>query len=201
MLRSYMRHEPRDPGPGQKHALLKAGASERHIYEEDERKRGLGYPERDQLVASLRGPSEILVASLHNFAASIADLGEFVIDVLERGHTIIEGKTGRRSDDPAQLAAMIFDAMNFRSRKGLTTSAARKLGKLGAKASPATKKKKGLMPIREAQEIWRKPLLTIDEKLAEINSDKRYESYTLSMAYRRLGKTFAPAGRRAKTEE
>ncbi len=46
---------------------------------------------------------------------------------------------------------------------------------------------KNMMPVEEATKIWLAPG-TVDERLAEINADNRYEPYTRITAYRKLGR-------------
>jgi hypothetical protein len=144
----------------------------------------------------------IAVHHFHLLAHGAAELQRRIKLIHAKGAVIIEADTGRRSDDAGALADMVFEAHAVYTGRLLDPKTASKLGKKGAAASPRTKKLNGHehMPKQMALPIWRDVTMHPhkEDALAVINADTNYRSYSMSYAYRRLGKRWAAAGRPTK---
>lgn len=198
MLRAYIRPEPRFSLPKQAETIRDLGEKVTTYTEEFGRANGR-LPERDLWIASLRIGTVAVVSDFHRIATSAVGLKEARAAIKAQGAVVLEARTGRRSDDPDALGDMIQEALRFYSQRGLTTEEARRLGRMGAASSPATKAKKGRMPIAEALPIWRDNAIpSIEAALEKINADKRYKTpYTQATAYRYLRAREVRAGRPA----
>ena len=204
MLRAYIRPEPRYSDAKQRPSILAAGVPESVIYVEALRKRHDGFPIRDAFMAALRASDKdvVVVSDLHRLASTGEDLREVIKVVKAKKATILEARTGRRSDDPVVFSDMIFDAVEFYRGRGLTHAEAVKLGKLGATFSPVAREPEGRMPKKLALPIWNDEALTTDQALVKINSDQAFDrKYSQRAAYRILGKRDVTAGRPAKDKQ
>ncbi len=170
------------------------------FYVEENRSRGAPYPKRNDWVKSLRGVEVCGVSDFHRLASTSLDLRAILSDLLASNRVVIEAASGRRTDNAKDLSDMILETTTFFANKGLTTQEASTLGKLGALVSPATKRKRGRMPMADAMVIWRDAALTTRQAVAKINeeSDKAgyKDLYNHSWAYRNLKPRGVPAGRR-----
>ena len=195
MFRGYIRPEPRFPAKAQREALRQFGVQDGAIYEEAERGRGDTYPELADLTGSLRQGDSVVVTEFHRLASNLDDLRENATAILSRGFEVLE-TTGRRSGVHVDLVHMVLDAVLLYGRKLLSHAQAVELGKLGAAASPMTKRKRGRMPIAEAKVLWvSRPDWTSEQALALINSDRRYRvPYSMKYAYAKLGPRRVKAG-------
>jgi hypothetical protein len=146
------------------------------IYTEDRRDAHQSLRERGDAIAALRRGDELCVSHLHRLGTGQGDLSAAIRAVIEQGATVIEANTGRRSDNAAQLVGMIADANTFYART-MTPETAQRIGRLGAAASPMTKRRRDRMPIKDALKIVNdhKRYPTLVEALAVINKDKRYK--------------------------
>jgi len=114
------------------------------------------YPQRKNLARALRSKSDVIVVTHFHRLADPGDDIKFALAELCARYciTIIEATTGRHVDcTAADGISMAIDAMQFKSKRGLDSDAARRVGKLGADASPVTKPKKGHMPLKRIAEI------------------------------------------------
>lgn len=201
MLRAYIRPEQRFSRAKQVETLAALGKKIAATYEELQRRRGDDFEQRDAWVASLRPGVLAVVSDFHRLATTADGLRDVRAAIHKTGAVIMEAQSGRRSDNPEDLADMTHEAMNFYRQRGLTSSEASKLGKLGADMSPTTKPKTGRMPSLEALPMWRNAEYNVPEALAAINADGRYaDKYTISHAYRALGPRGVMAGRRRLPE-
>jgi len=201
MLRGYVRPEPRFSAAKQRPVLLQAGVGERVIYQEDVRRRGDGFPERDQAISDLRTNSKdiLVVSDYHRLATSAEDLKAVRAALRAKGAIVLEARTGRRSDNPEDYADMVDEARDFWAQRGMTKAHAAEIGKKGAVKSPVTKPKTGRMPLSEAQPIWRNPDYDVPQALALINGNPAYQTkYNAAYAYRNLGPRNVGAGRKMK---
>lgn len=200
MLRGYIRPDARVTEAKQRASLKGAAVADVHVYVEAKRKISDPVPVRDAFIRALRKSDTAVVSHFHRIAFKGVDLRAVLKDVKARGATILEADTGRRSGDAGELTEMIFEAMEFYRTKGLTHDQAVKLGREGAKNSPAAKSRdEERMPNEMAKEFWNDRRLSGPEALAAINADERFpEKYTQSTAYRTLGKRVVPPGRRPK---
>lgn len=152
-------------------------APAKKIVAERARVRDDSYPEFRFLVdRMLQRGDELEVSHWHRLASTTDAMFEHARQVLSKGVVIVEMSTGRRSDSPVQLLEMVEEAVHFYAGRSLSKDEASRLGKLGALASPATKRRRGYMPNRQAEAILndhaRYP--TLKMALAAINADKRY---------------------------
>lgn len=179
MKRGYVRHTSRDPGDKQKAELKALGI--RTIYVENDAKDVLSIA-----VKALRKGDEFWVTSLDRIAADKTKLNACMQQIDDRKSVIVEARSGLRSDVPAQLRQMLFDALK---RKGHSSKKAREYG---AKA----KRKKGKMklPLKEAQKIWRDPQYTTKEAAALIG----VSTATLRRDEKNFGRRNIPTGRRKR---
>lgn len=152
------------------------------IYTEPRR----GLDERINVITSLRHNDELCVSHLHRLGTGQRDLSEVIKAVISQGATIIEVSTGRHSNDPASLVTMIQDANSYYAHS-LTSERAQEIGKLGAAASPMTKRRRGRMPIKNALIILNdhKRYPTLVDAITAINKDKRYgRPWNVPLVYR-----------------
>lgn len=168
----------------QEQSLLAWGAAQIH----DEAASGL--IKRDWLVTTKVRPAakdEIGVARLFVLAEDGNDLRAAISQAHRRKAVIVETDTGRRSDCRDELLAMFQDASLAYAGKWLSPERAAELGKLGADASPVTKKSDRHMPPSQAQKFFNnhKDYPTLAVALAAINRDRRFRGkWSRSRIYR-----------------
>lgn len=201
MLIGYSRPDKRFTAAAQKALLLKAGVVASKIWEEVERGGFDEYAEMSHLVApdrGLRAGDVLVVAWFHRLAANRRDLQMHIRGITKKKASILEASSGRSSTDPADFSEMVFEASNFYAGRSLTTKTATEMGQTGAKASPMSKKKKGMMPKADAIKIWRNPAYSkAEDALEAMNADPAYKGeWAKSRAYRELGTRDVPPGPR-----
>jgi len=156
MLIAYIRPDGRHSADVQRKALEAFRLDGAHVEKFYEDKRGAAaYPQRAALIKTLRPKDIVVVTHFHRLADPGEDL-KAAIRELWKKHCValIETSTGRRVDcTGADGIAMAVDAMLFKSKRGLDSDAARRVGAEGAKVSRATKPKTGHMPLKRISEI------------------------------------------------
>lgn len=196
MLRAYIRPDARFSAARQRTAIEALGKKIAATYVEIDRRRDDNFPERDAWISSLRPGNIAVVSDFHRLATTADTLKEVRSAIHQAKAVIVEASTGRRSDDPESLADMTHEAVDLYRRRGLTKAEAKRLGRLGAAASPTAKAKRGRMPKGDAAVIWRDAQYTSKEAIAVINANTDYkDKYNLCWAYRNLGPRGVPAGR------
>ena len=156
MLIGYIRPDGRHSADVQRKALeaFRLDGARVEKFHEDKRD-DLAYPKRESLVKDLRAKDIVVVTHFHRLAEPGEDLKSAIAQIWRRHCVaIIETSTGRRVDcTGADGIAMAVDAMLFKSKRGLDSDAARRVGAEGAKVSPATKPKAGHMPLKRIAAI------------------------------------------------
>jgi len=144
----------------------------------------------------------VAVAEFHQLATNRDELTQRVQAIHKLGAVIIEVSSRRSTEDRADLAAMMVEALDYYRMGGMSKAERTRVGKLGAAASPVTKPKDGRMPASMAIKFLYDLSLSIKEALGLIAKDRRYRvPWTMSFAYKqhRDGKIQLPkraAGRR-----
>lgn len=114
----------------------------------------------------------VVVANFHQLATNTEDLVERVNAVHARGSYIVEpgleGKPHRSTEDRVALVDMLIEAQDF-YRKGISKRDRSRAGKIGAKASPATKPKEGRLPVSEAAPILKDESYGRRQAIEEVN--------------------------------
>lgn len=153
MKLGYLRHEPRWPAADQEAMLRLLGVTK--FWTEDEKKRAGEYPARTALARAIRSKSdEIYVSDFHRLGNGVEALAVAVRELRAKHKAvIIEARTGRRSDCTADLADMMAEAQKHQSQRGLSPEMAREMGRKGGDKSPATKPRKGHIPLAEINRI------------------------------------------------
>ncbi len=198
MLRGYIRPDARISVQRQREALVAIGCT--MFYVEHERRRGDSFPERDDWISHLRKPDEACVAVFNRLAIGKNDLAATLKAIFAKGIPIIEAETGRRSDNQESLVDMIAEATGYYARH-LDSEEAVRRGKLGAAASPVTKRRKGRMPEREALKFLndRAKYRKLKDAVAAINKDKRYPTpWSVPLVYRLKKLGLRVRGRQSK---
>lgn len=189
----------------QRAALQKAGIPARDgapIYSDNV---GSFPTQRKALLRSLRpGAGDIVVvAILCCLAKDRNDLRAVMQMIADQGATVLEAQTGRRSNSP-DCTAMTLDAVQYwsgRNRFYTDSDEAREAGAIGGKRT-AERIRKSRMPLDMARAIWggkENIHLSNEAVLHLINKDRRWSvKWSMTTAYRLLGKREAFPGRRAK---
>lgn len=122
------------------------------------------------------------------------------LDQLKKKNAYIyEGRTGRRSDRPADYTSMLHDAIDYWGKGRLPHHLAVSYGREGGEEFARMRRKNDKrMPKGEAIKYWRDPKYsTATEAIDAINSHRGYsEEWTRSSAYRSLGERQLPSGPR-----
>lgn len=140
------------------------------------------------------GPHQVVVAEFHLLATNREDLANRLRTIFDRGSSVVEAATNRRTSNLGELVDMVLEAADY-YRGGMSKAERARIAKLGADASPVTKPKVGRMPATEAIKFLYDVNLTIREAIAHINRDRRYRlKWNLSYAYQqnRKGKIKLP---------
>lgn len=139
---------------------------------------------------SARKREVVGVQSLARLGSSREQIAAAVDKIFEKGGIIHETSTGRRSDNPRDMAAMAFEAADeiAADRRVLTPAQAKRYGKKGGR--PVIEK----MPDDEARPIWQN---TKTYRRPE-DALKHMPGWSQAVAYRELGARGAPAGRPIK---
>lgn len=142
------------------------------------------YTDRDALLKALRKGDELEVSDFHRLASGMKDWRDVWTALGEKNVVVVEARTGFRSDKQTQFSDMLHRATLFWARKDSDTMS--EIGKKGAENSPRAKRRKGRMPLREAERILNDPAYeTRAAGLAAINSDPRYSiPWSRAFAYR-----------------
>lgn len=185
-LRTYFRPEPRCSRLAQDSVAEASGA------------KIIPYVDLDEWFASMRKGDIVAVPFFHRLAANAEDLKAVRERLKAAGVVVLELATGRRTSTPDEYADMVQEALDFTARRGMTTAEAKRLGKLGADMSPATKSRTDRMPLELAEEILNNHAVypTLDAALYAINhatdaNGKRFKRpYNREFIYRmaRIGK-------------
>jgi hypothetical protein len=185
-MRIGYRREDKRIGMAKQLVSLNAAQCEK-IYDED---KGDGFAKRDWIIdrkVRLGTKDEIAVARLFLLDTRTKGLREAIERAHARNAVIIETDTGRRSDRTSDLLAMFEDASLAYAGRWLSPERAAEIGKDGAAASPASKKRSGFMPPGEARKILNDHIRypTLAQALAVINRDKRFkEPWSRARVYR-----------------
>jgi hypothetical protein len=157
MLLGYIRPDGRHPADAQRAILAAFRLDGKKIEKQWEDKRDdATYPERARLANNIRKRDDIVVVThFHRLAEPGDDLKAAIAQLCKRHCiTILETSTMRRVDcNGADGIAMTIDAMQFKSKRGLDSDAARRVGKTGTENSPVTKPKTGHMPLKRISAI------------------------------------------------
>jgi hypothetical protein len=197
-LYGYGLESKRFPAAPQRAALLAFGVEKRRIIIED---RQVDVEFESMVATGLRKGHDDIVAVqyFHLLAPGAAELQRRIRAIHAIGAVIVETAKGRRSDNRAALADMIFEAHETYTGRLLTPKIASRMGKRGAKNSPRTQAIDTRMPTDEARAIWRaKHHHNWQEALAAINADTNYHGYSKSAAYTYLGPRDVKPGRKPK---
>ena len=161
--------------------------------------------QRKALIRSLRpGAGDIVVvAMLCCLAKDRNDLRAVMQEIVDHGATVLEAHTGRRSNSP-DCTAMTLDAVQYwsgRNRFYTDIDEAREAGAIGGKIT-AERVRKSRMPLDMARAIWagKENIHRSNETVLHlINKDSRWNvKWSMTTAYRLLGKREAFPGRRSK---
>jgi DNA invertase Pin-like site-specific DNA recombinase len=174
IIRWYIRPDTRRSKSQQEAVVRSVGAKRDILYVEDHD--GGVYAQRAAWAKDVRGKELAGVTHIDRLATTRDDFSEALEQITRAGKIIYEGSTGRRSDRPGDLAAMIVDAFNFYAGRP-SREHMKAMAKKGAAASPVTKPKSGRMPIADAERILNdhKNYAGRDAQIAAINADRRYK--------------------------
>lgn len=127
MLRGYVLHSRRSAASAQEKALREAGVEAIYI----EGKMG----DLSACIRSLRDGDGLAVHKLSDLANDRATLRKTIKAVHDKGAHVFEVGTKRRSDNPGELAEMIFEATDklAQVRKGHSSKKAREFGSRGGR--------------------------------------------------------------------
>jgi hypothetical protein len=127
MLRGYVLHSRRSAASAQEKALREAGVEVIYI----EGKLG----DLASCIRSLREGDDLAVNQMSDLANDRATLRKVVKAVHDKGARVLEVGSKRRSDNPADLAEMIFEATDrlAQVRKGHSSKKAREYGARGGR--------------------------------------------------------------------
>ncbi|MEW5705098.1 MAG: recombinase family protein [Pseudomonadota bacterium] len=141
----------------------------------------------DDLLRSLRSGDAVMVTTLGRLASRFDDLGTILGEIHKRKAVLIETGTGRRSDVASDVVSMMVDARSelLGEARAFNTRTAKKAARnRWAKHGPER------MPEEDARRIWHdRRIATMTEALSQMSG------WSMTTAYRRLGKRHAPAGR------
>lgn len=121
----------------------------------------------------------VLVVELFLLANDGRDLLAAFDAFMDRGAVIEEIVSGRRSDNPKQLAAMMARAKDFHAGRPLPEQLA-EWGLEGSKKSSASKRLNGHMPYRDMDKILddQQRFPYFDQAVAALNAVSREKGYT-----------------------
>lgn len=139
----------------------------------------------DDMMKQLRSGEEVAVTSLGRLASTRAGLRHAIEAIHNKKCVVVEVATGRQSNRAAEVAQMVLDAADELAldARGVSPADARRYGKIGGQLTKARVKREMAgkrMPKTEAGNIWRNPLLTNGEALAQMTG------WTQASAYRIL---------------
>lgn len=176
MKRGYVRHTRLVPRDVQVAALVAAGVDRDVIYIEGE------VGTLADALKSLRpeAADELIVYTLDRISGTRRELEQALTAIRDKRAVIVEALTGRRSDDPGDMADMILAALK---RKGLPSDEAREHAR-----KRRSRKKPAAVSLREARAIWR------DQTLSNVEAARRI-GWSVVTCTRRLGKSGRPPGR------
>lgn len=173
---AYIRPDGRFSEAAQRKHLT---AAERKTVVEGKRGRGSPYPGFELVGGAMVHKGEPFeVSHWHRLGSTMEDMFEHAGYLMTKGVVIVERSTGRKSTNPLDVVKCIAEAIEFYTSRSMPKEYASKIGKRGAKASPATKAKTDRMPNAQVMAIlndWA-AYPTIHLALKAINSDKRYPS-------------------------
>lgn len=163
----------------QNESLIGFGVSERDIHPKKKFENWL--KDREWMITQLARPEDgdrIAVARLFVLADTRKELRKVVTQAHARGIYFIETDTKGTTDDLENLLEMFEVAADAYGGRWLSPERAAELGALGAKESPVTKRRKGLMPYGQVQRILNdhKTYPTLAIALDVINADKTYKT-------------------------
>ncbi len=139
----------------------------------------------DQMIVQLRKGDEVAVTSLGRLATTRAGLRYALDAIRAKGCVVVELASGRRTSCAAEAAQMALDAADELSMdaRGTSPELGRKWGAVGGRLARLRVEREmaeARMPKAEAKNIWRNPLLTNAQALAQM------PGWTQASAYRRL---------------
>lgn len=181
-VRAFIRHSARHSESDQRAVIdpTKPGG----IFVAD-RERGAS-----DFVRALRKGDIVLVTTLGRLAGTRRGIESAMAAIHAKGCVIVEATTSRRSDEPEQRSAMIFDAIDELAgdRKVHTAAKARKYGKLGGR--PPVER----LPPKEAEREWfdRRNKSTMDAK-------EKCPGWSVRELYRKFGPRGLNVGRPRKS--
>lgn len=179
MVRVYVRQTSRRSASEQRAAHMARGRMDRDIYDS-----------LQDAVKGLRRGEPFEVAHASVLGRNRGQIAEAFGAILRRKAVIVETETGRRSDDPMQLAEMIFGALSMSmgdERRDTMQELGRKSGAARTKRSRA-----GRLDEEIAGLIWANDNLTVKEREKQMTGWSRREIYKV------FGKTGKQAGRPRK---
>lgn len=132
---------------------------------------------------------KIVVAEFHHLATNRDDLAERVAAVHALGSFIVEAKTGRSTENPAECPRLMLESI-YTYETRLSPKRRSEIAAYAASKSPVSTQKPGRMPNSEAQVFLCDMKLSIVEAIHAINSvrtadgKKKYKvKWTLGHAY------------------
>lgn len=170
----------------------KAGVPEIAIY---------GVKERtiEALIKSLRKGDEVMVSTLGRLATRRDQLGPIVEAIHKKGAVVVEMATDRRSNGREAMQMALDAAAELAlDARGISLRDARKFSAIGGQITKARVEREMAakrLPKTEARNIWKNPLLSNSEALAQM------PGWTQASAYRFLKKRGLAIGRRRRENE
>ena len=148
----------------------------------------------DSFIQALRPGDEVWVSTLGRLASRRSDLRDAIEAIHSKKCAVVEAASGRRSDKAKDASAMALDAAEELAldARALSPKQARRFGAIGGQIMKARVKREmevRRMPKPAAANIWRNPLLTNSQALAQM------EGWTQASAYRRIGSRKLAKGR------
>ena len=180
MRRGYVRHSGRVSKQKQIAALSRHLVEVIYVEGEDET--------ADDAIRSLREGDELCVTTLDRLARKRTELRTVIEAVHQRGAVIVELLTGRRSDNLADMPAMIAEAfeMLLRDHKNQQRRLGRKTGRKGGRPP------KDKMQKEQAEAIW------FDSRIKLMrDAVARMTGWNYRSAYKEFGPRGVHAGRPA----
>lgn len=139
-LRVYFRPEPRCTQRAQENAAKNFDG------------KIIAYDNLDRWFSDMRHGDVVGVAFYHRLASTGEELSTVRERLKAKGVTVLELATGRQAA-PGHDGDMVQETRDFQSRRGMTPAEAKRLGQLGAKASPVTKSRGERLPNEHAERI------------------------------------------------
>lgn len=183
MRMGYIRPDKLMGEAPQRQVLLDSGIPAKHIYVETDSKE---QPILEWIIDRKMRPNDhdtVEVSDLHRLCSNTDCMVEAIERISARNGSVVDVRTGASSEKAGAFARALAGSIGVLSGR-LSRSDRRRIGKMGAEASPVTKSKSVSLPLHRIDAIMDDHDLSIGDAVAKIRREFKAKAPSIATIHR-----------------